>query len=103
MINFSRRAFLMTGTGALLSLHARAEALSLSAAAFVDSVGVNIHLSSEPYASRFGLVRELLSSIAIKHVRDELRPVNDLNRWRSLFVQNKIRSRRPQSISSGFS
>lgn len=54
------------------------------AAAFVDSVGINAHLSSEPYASRFAEFRALLGASGIRHVRDELRPGNDLSRWRDL-------------------
>ncbi len=63
-----------------------------SAAAFADSVGVNTHLGSEPYASRFEPVRELLAASGIRHVRDELRPSNDLARWRELFGRHGIRS-----------
>ena len=53
---------------------------------------MNTHLSSEPYAKRFGLVRDLLAAARIRYVRDELRPSNDLSRWRELFIRHKIRS-----------
>ncbi len=89
----SRRAFLAGGTAALLAGPLRAQTAALySAAAFADSVGVNTHLSSEPYAKRFGLVRDLLAAARIRYVRDELRPSNDLSRWRELFIRHKIRS-----------
>jgi hypothetical protein len=67
-------------------------AAQYSAAAFVDSVGVNTHLSSEPYRSRFSLLSELLRSCGIRHLRDELRPDNKLNQWRELFNRYGIRS-----------
>jgi hypothetical protein len=93
MTRLSRRAFMMGGTAALLASPARAQGVPVcSAAAFADSVGVNTHLGSEPYASRFGLVRELLAASGIRHVRDELRPSNDLARWRELFERHGIRS-----------
>ena len=52
--------------------------------AFVDSIGVNTHLTSEPYQSRFDKVVELLAAAGIRHLRDELRPSDDLDRWRRL-------------------
>ena len=63
-----------------------------SAEAFVESVGVNVHVSSEPYASRFGRFRELVGASGIRHLRDELRPDNDLKRWRDLHSSFGIRS-----------
>ena len=89
----SRRALLAGGTAALLASPLRAQtAAAYSAAAFADSVGVNTHLSSEPYAKRFDLVRELLAAARVRHVRDELRAGNDLSLWRELFSRHKIRS-----------
>ena len=60
--------------------------------AFVDSVGVNVHLGSEPYASSFGRFRSLIGASFIRHLRDELRPANDLARWRGLHAAFGIRS-----------
>jgi hypothetical protein len=55
-----------------------------SAAEFIGSIGVNTHISSEPYLSRFSKVRDLFRESGIRHARDELRPTNDLDRWRDL-------------------
>ena len=63
-----------------------------AADAFVDSVGVCTHLSSEPYLSAFGAVRAGIAALGIRHLRDELRPDNDLDRWRTLFRQHGVRS-----------
>jgi hypothetical protein len=93
MIRLSRRAFMMGGTAAFLASPAHAQGVAVySAAAFADSVGVNTHLSSEPYASRLRAVRELLAASGIRHLRDELRPSNDLAPWRELFERHGIRS-----------
>ncbi len=71
--SLSRRAF-MAG-GATGSGQATPGATAVySARAFVDSVGVNTHLNSEPYASRFEPVRDPLAAAHIRHVRDEPRP-----------------------------
>lgn len=59
--------------------------------AFIDSVGVNVHLSSEPYASRFDLVARLFEKSGIRHFRDELRPSNDLSRPQELFERLAVR------------
>lgn len=64
---------------------------SRDAAAFAASIGVNTHLSSEPYASRFPLVKRLLAESGIRNLRDELRPTNDLARWRELYEQLSVR------------
>jgi hypothetical protein len=54
--SLSRRAFMAGGVTALLTTKLRAQPAAVySAQAFVDSVGVNTHLNSQPYASRFGL------------------------------------------------
>jgi hypothetical protein len=91
-VAISRRVFLAGAAGTLLGGSSPGEYDPPAAARFVDSVGVNIHLSSEPYASRFQLVRSLLAASGIRHVRDELRPGNNFNRWRELFFQEKVRS-----------
>ncbi len=89
----SRRAFLQGAAAALLAPTARAGGGDVyPAAAFARSVGVNTHMSSEPYASRYSRVRDLLHASNIRHLRDELRPRNDLNPWRDLFGRYAIRS-----------
>ena len=81
------------GATALLTSKLRAQPGAVySARAFVDSVGVNTHLNSEPYASRFELVRDLLAAAHIRHVRDELRPRTSLKPWRELFETHGIKS-----------
>ncbi len=65
---------------------------AIAADSFVESVGVNVHLGSEPYLSRFELVRERLAALGVRHLRDELRPGNDVDRWRILFERHGIRS-----------
>ncbi len=89
----SRRAFVAGSAATLLTTPLRAQVPIIhSAAAFVDSVGVNAHLSSEPYPSHFGTIRDLLAAAHIRHVRDELRPHTSLKPWRELFERHKIRS-----------
>lgn len=97
-LGITRRVLLKGGSSAILagpmftSASSAQAAPIRSAASFIESVGVNTHLSSEPYASRFELVRELLANLRLRHVRDELRPKNDLNRWKVLFNQHAIKS-----------
>ena len=62
------------------------------AALFVESVGVNTHLSSEPYASGFSRFRAMIGESGIRHLRDEIRASNDLDRWGDLFETFGIRS-----------
>lgn len=95
MINLplSRRTLLQGAMVALLHRPASAQATTVhSASDFIDSVGVNSHLSSEPYAAAFSRVSDLLAASGIRHLRDELRPTNNLGRWRDLFARCKIRS-----------
>jgi hypothetical protein len=61
------------------------------ASEFVDSVGVCVHLASEPYKSRFAVFRELLKASGIRHLRDELLPGNDLSRWQDLQTHLNIK------------
>ncbi len=92
-LHLSRRAFLQAAAGSLLPSPSLSETRPFySAAAFIGSVGVNTHLSSEPYASRFDRVRELLETCGIRHLRDELRPDNNLKHWRELFWRYGVRS-----------
>ncbi|QUS42573.1 hypothetical protein RPMA_25150 [Tardiphaga alba] len=81
------RRTLLQGSGALLLLRsspARAAPLPGPTDTFTDSVGVNVHISSEPYAPNFERFFDLLDKSGIRHLRDELRPSNDLARWRRL-------------------
>ncbi|MGY2046819.1 hypothetical protein [Methylobacterium sp. JK268] len=59
---------------------------------FLDSVGLNVHLDDPSYATRFEEVRTLVAGCGIRHLRDELRPSNDLGRWRELFARHGIRA-----------
>lgn len=86
MTAFDRRTFLASSAAALLlkPTNALAAPLPGPSGLFNDSVGVNVHISSEPYASNFERFFALVAGIGIKHLRDELRPGNDLARWRAL-------------------
>jgi hypothetical protein len=94
----TRRTCLAAAPAALLALSrpraawAGAPTQAVAADAFVDSIGVNTHLSSGLYASRFAEMAERLGASGIRHVRDELRPANDLSRWRALSDRFGIRS-----------
>ena len=88
----SRRFFLSAGMATLATGPGAAQDAPVhSAAAFVDSVGVNTHISSEPYASRFPFVAEMLGASGIRHLRDEVRPTNNLDHWRTLFTRYGIK------------
>lgn len=90
---FSRRAFLGASLAAAFAGPARAAAEPMRPVEdFLDSVGVNVHLGSEPYASRFPEMTELLVRSGIRHLRDELRPSNDLARWKHLHAAHGIRA-----------
>lgn len=93
MINppLTRRVFLQGAAASLLAGPARGSGV-YSAASFADSIGINTHMSSEAYASRYRLVRDLLGASGIRHLRDEIRPRNDLTQWRDLFGRYSIRS-----------
>jgi hypothetical protein len=90
----TRRALLQASAGLVFVRPAWGgdEPIHHSAAAFVDSIGVNTHISSEPYSSRFPKVRELFRESGIRHARDELRPTNDLDRWRDLYETLGVKS-----------
>lgn len=92
MTDLNRRAILAGGAASLMlrSFSAAASPLPGPSDAFIDSVGVNVHISSEPYASNFDRIHELIASIGIRHLRDELRPTNDLARWRLLNTTSGI-------------
>lgn len=87
------RRTLLTGAAALLLRPASVIAAPLPGPTdtFTDSVGVNVHISSEPYASNFDRFHDLLATSGIRHLRDELRPSNDLARWRLLNERSNIR------------
>lgn len=93
----SRRQLLWGGASlalanALAAGSRAASATSYSASAFIDSVGVNTHLDSEPYRLHFEKLGTLLSAAGIRHVRDEIRPTNDIARWRVLYNTHKVRA-----------
>lgn len=70
---------------------AQGSALPFAASTFLNSIGVNTHMDVEPYRSHFELVGTLLSKAGLRHVRDEIRPTNDIGRWRSLFDRHQVR------------
>lgn len=84
-----RRQFL-AGSAAAMAMAPRlasAAPLPATTSLFTDSVGVNVHISSEPYAPNFVRFADLLTQSGIRHLRDELRPSNDLARWRQLHAE----------------
>lgn len=87
-----RRAFLASSAAAMMLRPRSAIAAPLPGPSdlFTDSVGVNVHISSEPYASNFDRFHDLLATSGIRHLRDELRPSNDLARWRLLNERSNI-------------
>jgi hypothetical protein len=92
MPGLSRRAILRGGAASMMLRSGPLVALSLPGPSdtFTDSVGVNVHISSEPYASHFDRFHDLLAASGIRHLRDELRPSNDLDRWRALNKRSNI-------------
>jgi hypothetical protein len=92
MTALNRRTLLASSAAALLirQTHAVAAPLPGPSDLFADSVGVNVHISSEPYASNFDRFHDLLATSGIRHLRDELRPSNDLARWRALNERSNI-------------
>ena len=95
MWHISRRCFLAGALAAAAPFRATARAVSapsFAARDFIESIGVNTHLSSEPYVSRFPIVSRLVADLGTRHFRDELRPSNDLSRWSELFDKHGVRS-----------
>lgn len=91
-LKISRRRVLSGGSAWLAcSPSAAATAPVFQADAFIDSVGVCVHLDSDPYASGFERVSSLIGISGIRHLRDELRPGNNLTRWRELSSSHGIR------------
>ncbi|UGV25150.1 hypothetical protein E0H22_05330 [Rhodopseudomonas boonkerdii] len=90
MTAFNRRKFLAGSAAALLVGPAVAAPLPGPSDLFTDSVGVNVHIGSEPYASNFDRFHGLLATSGIRHLRDELRPSNDLARWRMLNERSNV-------------
>jgi hypothetical protein len=91
MPDIDRRALLLAGAGMLLLPRAAARASPTVEGTFGDSVGVNVHLSSEPYRNDTGRLHQRLADSGIRHLRDELRPSNDINQWRALHADLGIR------------
>ncbi len=83
---FRRRAFLGAGVAALQHNGAGAlQRLELAQAdKFVDGVGVCTHLASAPYDVKFNELLPQLRRLGLRHLRDELRPSDDLEKWRKL-------------------
>jgi hypothetical protein len=85
MPRLSRRHF-CAAAGAFLSKRAWAvnDPPIQSARAFVESVGVCVHIAAEPYSADFPRFRDLLHTSGIRHIREELRPADDVRRWHEL-------------------
>ncbi len=66
-------AFVAVATLALTPTWAAAESAS-SASSFVDSIGVNTHMlySDTPYGSRFDEVKQRLTELGVRHIREDL-------------------------------
>lgn len=96
MHRFDRRAVLAGALSLGLSRRSRAQdrvgAAHSSAHDFIESIGVNTHISSEPYSSRFDTVMRHVGDLGIRHLRDELRPSNDIGRWQELFRRHGVKS-----------
>ena len=96
MAQLSRRALLTGALSTAIPLPSFAVGNSgiatFRAIDFVDSIGVNTHLSSEPYLSRFETVKRLVSELGVRHLRDELRPTNNLARWKELYDRYGVKS-----------
>jgi hypothetical protein len=92
MTDLSRRAILIGGAASMMLRPGSLAALPLPGPSdtFTDSVGVNVHIGSEPYATSFERFHDLLAASGIRHLRDELRPSNDLDRWRALNKRSDI-------------
>lgn len=88
----TRRHALSTLGAAALAPIRPGPARPSQADAFVDSVGVNVHLGSPPYDRQFDSIAALAGSLGVRHFRDELRPDNDLARWRALHAWTGVRS-----------
>lgn len=85
MFKIDRRALILSGAGLLLPTGSRTQTIALDRdGTFADSVGINVHISSPPYSASFRSFANLLADSGIRHVRDELRPDNDLDQWRGL-------------------
>lgn len=96
MSKIDRRALLRSGAGLLLAASGRAaqgapQGAPQGVGTFGDSVGVNVHLSSNPYRSHFDRFRQRLADSNIRHLRDELRPSNDIGQWRALHADLGVR------------
>jgi hypothetical protein len=63
-------------TALALPLSANAAVQARQADAFVDSIGVGVHLaySDTPYVSEFALAQQRLEELGVRHVRDDLYP-----------------------------
>ncbi len=59
---------------------------------FVASVGLCVHLSSPPYSEMFNKVLHCTRDLGVRHLRDDLRPSDDLKRWRALFSKAGVRA-----------
>jgi hypothetical protein len=85
MLKIDRRALILSGAGLLLAGPGRSQTVPIDRyGTFTDSVGVNVHIGSPPYNVDFSTFRNLLGDSGIRHVRDELRPDNNLEQWRGL-------------------
>lgn len=52
--------------------------------AFIESVGVCVHIAAAPYSSDFPRFRERLRTSGIRYVREEVRLTDNVGRWREL-------------------
>ncbi len=71
--------------------HAATGSAVAPADAFVDSVGVCTHLDSPPYDRDPAALRRVVGTLGVRHLRDEVRPSNDMAAWRALHAETKAR------------
>lgn len=91
-LGISRRQVLQGGSATLLSGCTAANAGSTPpVSAFLDGIGVNTHLSSKAYTERIEIVENAVRTAGIRHVRDEIRPTDNLQLRRLLCSRCGIR------------
>lgn len=58
---------------------------------FVESVGVCTHLASAPYNQQLDTLSHIVDRLGVRHLRDEIRPTNDVAAWRRFAESSNAR------------